>query len=36
MTADTIDTTRLWGLIKDIKFAMFTCVTATASSIPAR
>ena len=24
MTADTIDTTRLWDLIKDIRFAMFT------------
>src|SRR5258708_9832145 len=24
MTVDTVDTTRLWDLIKDIKFAMFT------------
>ena len=24
MTADTIDTTKLWDLIKDIRFAMFT------------
>ena len=24
MTTDTIDTTKLWDLIKDIRFAMFT------------
>lgn len=24
MTADTIDTNKLWDLIKDIRFAMFT------------
>ena len=37
MNADTIDTTKLWDLIKDIRFAMFTARHAvTASCIPGR
>ena len=36
MTVDTVDTTKLWDLIKDIKFAMFTARHDEDSSIRVR